>query len=334
MAGLPPILNSHNWGQNPGTVRFPSGGPFRVGTAGQGAASAPGGGGTGGGLQFVVGASTALAVAGIRNYTRALLQAAAARKQLIAQDLIAQRQAHVAQRRLGTSRQNALSRRLFGVEGVINWGAEGVRVGHVRLSRSGFSLSEKTFLGTGRLATAAIAGQIAGHALQTGEKVYERIKQGEDVSRALAEGAVGLGAGLARNVFELFGGGLLAPFMLAGLAPATGGKHSPFASITPSEGRRWINEFWARLSGSSENVGPIYQSVLMEDMRGQRRDMIEAHEKMYADFLGNAGTAPQQAERTRRELGRKFSEQRAMTRSLTGRPLWKIVDYAPGDAIP
>lgn len=48
----------------------------------------------------------------------------------------------------------------------LEFGAEGVRVGDLRLSRAGLSLSEKTFVGSAVLGYAAVAGQVAGHAIR------------------------------------------------------------------------------------------------------------------------------------------------------------------------
>lgn len=87
------------------------------------------------------------------------------------------------QNRIGSIWDRARATRGGGTrKNYFEFGAEGVRAGDLRLSRTGLSLSEKTFVGSRGLGYAAVAGQLLGHAAEVvathSEKVKERKKYG------------------------------------------------------------------------------------------------------------------------------------------------------------
>lgn len=114
----------------------------------------------------------------------------------------------------------------------LEFGAEGVRVGDLRLSRSGVSLSEKTFVGSRVLGFAAVAGQVAGHVIRTAANYDEVVRAHEGLparrgpndetpsasfqahARTIGEFTVGAGLKVLDQAASVFGGDQLAGVFL------------------------------------------------------------------------------------------------------------------------
>lgn len=84
-------------------------------------------------------------------------------------------------------------------------GAEGIRIGDARLSRTGFSLSEKTLVNTQGLAVAAAAGQVLGTGLDAAVSARDILRKGGSLGEV---GLAFLKAGpgkVANQISDLFG---------------------------------------------------------------------------------------------------------------------------------
>lgn len=206
-------------------------------------------------------------------------------------------------------------------------GAEGVRIGDVRLSRSGLSVSEKTFVGsTGGLAATAALGQVAGHGFVSALEIREKMASGQAdrIGELLYSRTVGTAARLARMGGSIFG----MDFFAAGLV-------SIFEGVDVGAAEKIVNERWQQLIKSNAE---IEREARVRNATQWVRTMVGKFAKaakMEAELLGRESLEPEAMVRHMRGyLEDKFSEERAMTRSATGRPLWKVVNYAATEGIP
>lgn len=201
-------------------------------------------------------------------------------------------------------------------------GAEGLRVGHVRLSRSGLSLSEKTIarsLGP----YSVIGGQVAGRVVQTIGHYAELRRQGTDVDKALYVAGRGAVAGLMRMGVELFGFRQFAE-----------GFNSIFGTAPAEDFTKLYNETWEHGLNVMRRRADATRNQRASDERRHRAEFYNSMTKMHAEQLQwAAGRSDLWAMELRAELAENFSEQRAMTRTMTGRPLWKVVGYVPGEGV-
>lgn len=145
----------------------------------------------------------------------------------------------------GVRRLNARLSKKFGIDpagsvsggarkSFLEFGAEGVRVGDLRLSRSGLSLSEKTFVGSKVLGFAAVAGQLTGHVIRAAASYNEIVRAHEGLpsavpgevndytaskiahARTLGDIAVGGAFKIATQAAAVFGGRELGGLVLHG----------------------------------------------------------------------------------------------------------------------
>lgn len=203
------------------------------------------------------------------------------------------------------------------------FGAEGVRVGHIRLSRSGFGISEKTLADRG-LEGAVIAGQLTGRAVQAVGKYMEARRRGDDIGQAVYSAATGTAGSLVRMGLEIFGFRQFAE-----------GFNSIFGASPSEDFQKLYQDFW------TEGLGIIElnrQKAAETKRKGAHRNRVEQARRiknMWLTELNNpAARSNYWIEEIRRELADEESERRAMTRSLTGRPLWKVVNYSANEGIP
>lgn len=203
------------------------------------------------------------------------------------------------------------------------FGAEGVRVGHIRLSRSGLGISEKTLADRG-LEGAVLGGQIGGRIVQAVGKYMEMRRKGDDVGQAIYAASTGAVSGLARMAIEIFGFRHFAE-----------GFNSILGASPPEDFNKLYQDFWEEGLGAiakrREEVKELrYKNDL--DNRVKYRKVLK--DMWVSELQSPAAKSDYWVEQLRRELADEESEERAMTRSLTGRPLWKVLNYSPNEGIP
>lgn len=208
-----------------------------------------------------------------------------------------------------------------------SFGAEGVRIGHVRLSRSGFGISEKTLADRG-LIGAVLGGQVAGRAIQGIGKYMELRRRGEDPVKAVYQASGGVITSLSRAAIEIFGFRQFAE-----------GFNSIFAGTflggAPAEDfSRLYEEAWEHHIDLLD-----YRREQVRELRykGDLKNRIEQAKRLtnvWAQELNSpSADLDFYVEQFRHELADEKSEARAMTRSLTGRPLWKVLNYSANEGI-
>ncbi|MCC7510217.1 MAG: hypothetical protein IT464_12730 [Planctomycetes bacterium] len=206
-------------------------------------------------------------------------------------------------------------------------GAEGLRVGHVRMSRSGIGLSEKTFVGSSTLALAAVTGQVLGRTVDAVGKGVDAYRRGENPGEIITRGMVGGAANVLRSGLELFGFRFFASGFSA-LAP----QGSSF-SINPDSFDSLYNEAWEAGIAYIANTHHKRERERREKvLRKQRIEEYQLMEKTWAEMTEFLDPASEAA-RVRTELAISYSESRAMVRSATGRPLWKVVGYSSTEGV-
>lgn len=198
--------------------------------------------------------------------------------------------------------------------GFIAYGSEGLRVGHVRLSRSGLSLSEKTFLGTGNLAIGAAAGQIIGTLAQESVTIREDIEKAEGVADYLVKIPLKSGARLGERVASLFGLTKIATGIIAQVS----------GSSWEDAEKAW-NDTVRTLMGDYLKVMTEEQDAILTASVESRLNGLQRNQKLKAKRLDKWPQNPMaHADAVREDVARSYTEERIMTRDLAGRPLWKV----------
>lgn len=191
-------------------------------------------------------------------------------------------------------------------------GAEGIRVGDARLSRTGFSLSEKTLAGTQKLGVTAAAGQVLGTALQSVRKVRDAVRRGDSLSQ-IGFGFLVAGPGkIANQIGDLFGVNKAG----AELAALITGKD---ANSTKAEIDRFLK------------IAFDYDNFVKEELhREADRELKEQQQYIAtrdADIRKKMKTYPQrtidQLDFLREDIANDYNEERLFVRDIGGRPLWR-----------
>lgn len=193
-------------------------------------------------------------------------------------------------------------------------GAEGIRIGDARLSRTGFSLSEKTLASTRGLAFAAAGGQVLGSGLTAAVGVRDQLRKGDSLS---AIGLEFLKAGpgkVATQIGDLFG----VQKTLAALTALVSGEE---------------------LNAIQDSIKRSLQVALDYDQFITDKLYLEATLKLKeaqsyvaerdADLRKKMQAYPQkprdQVDFLREDIADDFFEDRLFVRDIGGRPLWRTL---------
>lgn len=200
-------------------------------------------------------------------------------------------------------------------------GAEGIRVGDVRLSRSGIGLSEKTLVGSGPLAFGVVSGQIAGTILQGIVRVRDKLREGATYEEFINDFVNDVPGRLVGQVADLFG---LQSIAKGTLALITGLDFK----TTEKMWRQTVAEVWD-FSGTGINR---LKNQFENDLEGLKvgydsvRNAMQRDKKMKTVFRQKyPQTITAQADALREDIASDISEARLLIRDFGGRPIWKTL---------
>lgn len=209
---------------------------------------------------------------------------------------------------LGNAKDKIKKNRLFFA------GAEGFRVGDVRLSRTGFSLSEKTLVGAGKLGVVAAAGQVLGSVLTLGVQTRDDIRKGKTAGQ-IATNLLVRGPGkIITQVSELFGANKIGQAIVALFS----GEDLDFVKEMSDRGRKRVFDYegWQRdredeqARQSSENAKA--QIEFKSFLRATRINQYPQGILARTDFI-------------REDIANNIAEDRLLVRDTDGRPLYKTL---------
>lgn len=198
--------------------------------------------------------------------------------------------------------------------GHIAFGSEGLRVGHVRLSRSGLSLSEKTFLESQKLAATATIGQLVGTVGKEVVDLRDQLQKTDAVAGHLLKFPFKAGLRLGERTAALFG---LQKVAVAGIALISGSSWRDAQKAWDDTVRTLMGEHEAIMREEREATLAIRAEAIQTYLTNQQKLKSKRLEQFPQDAVA-------QADAIREDIGRSFNEDRIMTRDLAGRPLWKV----------
>ncbi len=203
-------------------------------------------------------------------------------------------------------------------------GAEGIRVGDIRLSRSGVGLSEKTLVGSGPLAFGVVAGQIGGTVLQGIVKARDKLREGATFEDFVQEFVAEAPGRIVSQVADLFGLQNIAKGLIS-LISGTDFK------TTEKMWRQAVSELW--------DVKRTNRNSLLNQLDNDRDE-----QKLIADSFQNSlnrdkklkqvflNKYPQsrvaQADALRENIAETDTDARLLVRDIGGRPVWKTLDVS------
>lgn len=203
-------------------------------------------------------------------------------------------------------------------------GAEGIRIGDVRLSRSGIGLSEKTLVGSGPLAFGVVAGQITGTVLQGIAQTRDRLREGATFADFFSDFVANVPGRLVGQVADLFG---LQSIAKGVLALITGLDFK----TTQKMWQKTIAEVWDT-SGTGQAA---LQNEMDADIEGLKvqydsvRNSLNRDKKLKTVFRQKF---PQstigQADALREDIASQLSDDRLLIRDFGGRPIWKTLSVS------
>ena len=200
-------------------------------------------------------------------------------------------------------------------------GAEGIRVGDVRLSRSGVGLSEKTLVGSGPLAFGVVAGQVSGTVLVGTVKAIDKLREGATFQDFAQEFVAEAPGRIVGQVADLFGLQNIAIGIIALVSDLD-------FKTAQRVWRRTISEVWD-VKGTSRNsllneldndretqkvVADSYQSSLDRDKKLKQVFLRKFPQSLTA-----------QADARRENIANTDSDARLLVRDFAGRPIWKTL---------
>lgn len=201
----------------------------------------------------------------------------------------------------------------------IAFGAEGVRISHLRFNQAGrFSFSERTFLRSSAFLGAAVAGQIGGNVLQAAVRIRDEIRQGVDPLSVVG-----------KYIGDNIGRTLKMAGQLFGITNIATAIYALRSGDTWEQAEKGMADLGVLLLGSEDAVLKRMHEIASEEAATYVKHRQAQLKSMRRVRARNLQRWPQdvqsQTEAIREDLAVEEGDSRLMVRDITNVPLWKRV---------
>ena len=201
-------------------------------------------------------------------------------------------------------------------------GAEGVRLGHLRFNQAGrFSFSERTFLRSGTVLGAAVAGQVLGNVGEATARLRDEIRAGRDPTKLATQYVKDQVGRVIQMAGQLFG---ITKIATAVVALSTG--------VSWEEAEKGLTDVGILFLGGEDAILKRTNEIAAEEAvtsNKHRMMLLKTRRRVRArNLLRWPQDTQTQMEAIREDLAFEENDARLMVRDITNVPLWKRVSLS------